>query len=177
MASTILGSGRFLRLVEANRWEYVERVTPGGVAAVAAVTDDDRLLLVEQHRPPVGGTVIELPAGLCGDDAGAAGERLEQAACRELLEETGYDALGGVDGLERLLTVPSSSGLTNEVVTIFGARGVRKVAQGGGVDGENIVVHALPAGDVTPWVLARSRTGTLIDPKVFVGIAFALRRL
>ena len=177
MTTRTLGAGRFLRLVAADHWEYIERIKGSGVVAVAAVTEDGRLLLVEQHRVPVGGPVIELPAGLCGDDAGASEEPLAEAACRELLEETGYEAPGGPESLEQLFTVPSSAGLTSEVVTIFGARGVRKVAEGGGVDGENIVVHAPPIGEVAGWLLARSRAGILIDPKVFIGIDFALRRL
>ena len=176
MRTRILGAGRFLRLVAADRWEYIERINASGVVAVAAVTEDGRLLLVEQHRPPVGGPVIELPAGLCGDDPGASGEPLSLAACRELLEETGYEVPGGPESLEFLFTVPSSAGLTSEVVTIFGARGVRKVADGGGVDGENIVVHELPAQHVMHWLLTRSRAGVLVDPKAFIAIDFALRR-
>ena len=176
MTTRTLGTGRFLRLVALDRWEYIERVNASGVAAVAAVTDDGRLLLVEQHRPPVGGPVIELPAGLCGDDPGASAEPLAAAACRELLEETGYEVPGGQDSLELLFTMPSSAGLTNEVVTLFGAHGARKVGEGGGVDSENIVVHALPVGEVAGWLLARSRAGVLVDPKVFVGLDFARRR-
>ncbi len=176
MNTRILGAGRFLRLVAADHWEYVERIKGSGVVAVAAVTENGRLLLVEQHRLPVGGPVIELPAGLCGDDAGASEEPLAEAACRELLEETGYEVPGGPESLEQLFTVPSSAGLTSEVVTIVGVRGVRKVAEGGGVDGEDIVVHALPVGEVAGWLLARSRAGILVDPKVFIGLDFALRR-
>ena len=177
MSTRTLGAGRFLRLVAAEHWEYIERINASGVVAVAAVTEDERLLIVEQHRPPVGGPVLELPAGLCGDDPGASGEPLELAACRELLEETGHQVPGGPEGLQLLFTVPSSAGLTSEVVTIFGARGVRKVAGGGGVDGENIVVHALPVGEVAGWLFARSRAGVLVDPKVFIGLDFALGRL
>ena len=176
MTIRTLGAGRFLRLVAADRWEYIERINASGVAAVAAVTEDGRLVIVEQHRLPVGGPVIELPAGLCGDDAGASEEPLARAACRELLEETGYEVPGGPESLEHLFTVPSSAGLTSELVTIFGARGVRKVAEGGGVDGENIVVHAPPVGEVAGWLLTRSRAGVLVDPKVFIGLDFALRR-
>ena len=50
------------------------------------------MLLVEQHRPPVNQTVLELPAGLVGDLSNQPLENLEQAAKRELLEETGYHA-------------------------------------------------------------------------------------
>lgn len=175
MSNRTLGAGRFLRLVAADRWEYIERINASGVAAVAAVTEDDRLVIVEQHRVPVGRAVLELPAGLCGDDAATSDEPLAEAACRELLEEAGYEVPGGPDSLEHLFTVPSSAGLTSEVVTIFGARGVRQVAPGGGVDGENIVVHAPPVAEVAEWLLARSRAGVLVDPKVFIGLDFARR--
>ena len=134
-----------------------------------------RLVMVEQQRIPVGGAVLELPAGLCGDDAGASDEPLAKAACRELLEETGYEVPGGPGSLEPLFTVPSSAGLTSEVVTVFGARGVRKVAPGGGVDGENIIVHVTPVAEVAGWLLARSRAGVLVDSKIFIGLDFALR--
>lgn len=176
MNKKTLGTGRFLHLVEVDRWEYVDRVIASGVVAVAAVTDDARLILVEQFRPPVGRPVIELPAGLCGDDPGAAGELLADAGCRELLEETGYEIPGGPNSLELLFTVPSSAGLTSEVVTIFGARGARKVGAGGGVDGENIVVHAPPLDEAADWLHARARAGVFLDPKVFIGLQFALRR-
>jgi len=176
MNKKTLGTGRFLHLVEVDRWEYVDRVIATGVVAVAAVTDDARLILVEQFRPPVGRPVIELPAGLCGDDPGAAGEPLAEAACRELLEETGYEVPGGSTRLELLLTVPSSAGLTSEVVTIFGARGARQVAVGGGVADENIVVHTPLLAEAADWLLARARAGVLLDPKVFVGLHFALGR-
>ena len=50
-----------------------------------ALTPDGNLLLVDQYRPPVEGRVIELPAGLVGDD----GPEGILEAQRELLEETG----------------------------------------------------------------------------------------
>ena len=50
------------------------------------------MLLVEQHRQQVNQTVLELPAGLVGDLSDRPLEDLEQAAKRELLEETGYQA-------------------------------------------------------------------------------------
>jgi len=44
-------------------------------------------VVIEQYRPPIDKFVIELPAGLVDD-----GETPEEAAIRELEEETGYKA-------------------------------------------------------------------------------------
>ena len=82
--------GRFLSLVSQNGWEFATRVGSTGVVAIIACTDDDEVLLVEQFRPPVGRNVVEIPAGLAGDITGSESEAFEEAARRELLEETGY---------------------------------------------------------------------------------------
>ena len=47
---------------------------------LVAVTIDGKLLLTEQYRIPVGRSVIELPAGLVGDEAGQEQEALATAA-------------------------------------------------------------------------------------------------
>ena len=82
--------GRFLRMVARGHWEFVERANSTGVVAVLAVTPDDKILLVEQFRPPVEASVIEIPAGLAGDIAGEEDEDFSRAAVRELAEESGY---------------------------------------------------------------------------------------
>src|ERR1017187_9697315 len=85
----ILAEGRHLRFVERNGWEFVERKNVTGIAILVALTDWGGVLLVEQHREPVGARVLELPAGLAGDEGE---ESAESAANRELVEETGYRA-------------------------------------------------------------------------------------
>ncbi|PBP17845.1 hypothetical protein BUE80_DR011388 [Diplocarpon rosae] len=74
-------------------WEHAERRTrPKGldIDAVGMVTILEKetgpeLLLQKQYRPPIDKVCIEVPAGLVD-----AGETAEQAAVRELREETGY---------------------------------------------------------------------------------------
>ncbi len=158
--------GRFLRMVRRGKWEYVERHGASGVIAIVALTDDQRLLLVEQFRPPLQASVIELPAGLAGDIAGAESEPLEVAAARELVEETGYEARE----IRWLTSGPTSAGLTNEVVTIFAMTGLTKVSAGGGDASESIVVHEIPIGELPDWLEARRQAGCAIDPKIYAGL-------
>jgi ADP-ribose pyrophosphatase len=56
-------------------------------AAVVAITEDQRVLLVRQYRPAVERYTLELPSGMVD-----AGETPAEAAARELLEETGHAA-------------------------------------------------------------------------------------
>jgi len=166
-----LAAGRHLRFVCRDGWEFVERPGVHGIVVVVAVTPQARLLLVEQWREPVGADVLELPAGLAGDGADAAGEPLEEAARRELVEETGWDAAE----VDRLTAGPPSAGVTSEIVTFFRARGLTRTGAGGGVEGEAITVHEVPLAEVDAWISAREATGVLVDPKVWAGAWFARR--
>jgi len=168
----LLGEGRFLRLVRRGRWELVERVGASGAAALVAVTDDRRLVLISQPRPAIGGDVIELPAGLVGDDPGCEGEGAAVAAARELTEETGYEA----STVERLIGGPTSPGLTSEQITLYWASGLRRVGPGGGLETESITVHEIPLAEVEAWLLERAAAGDAIDLKVYAGLYFALTR-
>jgi ADP-ribose pyrophosphatase len=165
----VLAEGRFLRLVRRRGWEFAERPGIDGIVILVAVTPNDELLLVEQHREAVGGTVIELPAGLAGDEPGHEHESLESAATRELLEETGWRA----SAWERLSAGPPTSGLSNEVVTLMRARGLERHSEGGGGANERITVHAIPLGEVPAWLRSREAEGTLVDPKVWAGLWWA----
>jgi 8-oxo-dGTP pyrophosphatase MutT (NUDIX family) len=86
----ILAEGKFLRLVVENGWEWVERRNTQGAVVIAAITEHNEIVLIEQYRIPLAARVIELPAGLAGDEPGSRHEALIEAARRELLEETGY---------------------------------------------------------------------------------------
>lgn len=163
--------GRFLGMRELDRWEYAYRTNASGVVGIVAVTDAKELILVEQYRIPVESRVIELPAGLSGDD-GDFHEALETAAQRELLEETGYRA----GTLENLLTCPSSSGMSDEVITIFYASGLERIGPGGGSENEKIMVHHVPLDGATTWLEARMDEGMLVDPKVYAALFWAGQR-
>ena len=84
-----LYAGRFVNLVREGHWEFCERVNNTPAAMIFARTEEDRVLLVEEFRPAIGKQSICFPAGLIGDEGE---ESAVEAARRELLEETGYDA-------------------------------------------------------------------------------------
>jgi ADP-ribose pyrophosphatase len=116
----------------------------------------------------VGRRVIELPAGLVGDEPsdGAAPEAAEEAVRRELEEETGYRATT----VTRLGGGPSSPGSSAESIGLYRASGLEQVGGGGGIAGESITVHRVPRGDVVRWCREREREGVLIDVRIFAAL-------
>ncbi|MCE9624076.1 MAG: NUDIX hydrolase [Deltaproteobacteria bacterium] len=166
----VLSRGNYLQLVAKDRWEWVERVNCTGVVMIVAKTPENKVVLVEQFRIPVGLSVVEFPAGLVNDREGDD-EDLETAARRELLEETGFEA----GALERVGEGPPSAGMSPELITIFLAKDLRKVSAGGGDETESITVHEVPSGEIDAWLEAKQSAGSLIDPKVFAGLYFLNR--
>ena len=160
-----LYAGKFLNLVCDGRWEYCERVNQTGAVMIFACTPERKVLLVEEYRPPIGMQSICFPAGLSGDEGP---ESDAVAARRELLEETGYEA----EHMQYLFTGPSSPGLTSESLSFYLAGGLRKVAAGGGVDNENIIVHEAPLAEIDAWLAAQIEAGKSIDPRIYTGLYF-----
>lgn len=163
-----LHTSKFLALVKEGHWEYVDRTNATGAAIIVAVTEERKLLLVEQYRIPVHARTIELPAGIIGDEPGSSDEAHAEAARRELVEETGFEA----SHMVALTHGPSSGGLTSETVTLFQAANLRRVGAGGGVAHENITVHEVPLSTVHEWLEAQAKSGALVDPKVYAGLYF-----
>lgn len=166
-----LHEGAYLRLQRIDTWEFVERVNARGAVVIVALTPDDELLLVEQPRPALKGPVLELPAGLVGDIAGAEDEELAVAAARELEEETGYRP----DRLEYMTSGPPSSGLSGETLWFYRAHDLTRVGDGGGDDSEDITVHAIALDAVDAWLAERERSGQAVDPKIYTGLYFIRR--
>ncbi|HBA85079.1 MAG TPA: DNA mismatch repair protein MutT [Verrucomicrobia bacterium] len=169
----ILSDGKYIRHMIRNGWEYVQRKNIAGIVAILAVTDEGKLLLVEQYREPVASRVLELPAGLAGDAHGRRREAFEEAARRELLEETGYAARK----MKFLMEGPPSCGLSAEIVTFFQAGGLKKVGPGGGDEEEDILVHEVALAQAEKWLKKMEKKGLMVDPKVYSGLYFAMKNL
>jgi ADP-ribose pyrophosphatase len=156
--------GRFIAAKRRGRWEYVSR-TRGVSACVILAIHEGQAILVEQYRVPLGAMCLELPAGLIGDEE--EGEEVETAASRELEEEAGYRAERMVD----LGRFHASPGMSSEGFTLLRAEGLTRVGQGGGVAGEDIIVHHVPVDDVPAFVANKRAEGCAMDVKLLLLLA------
>ncbi|MEI4508796.1 NUDIX hydrolase [Sphingopyxis sp. CCNWLW253] len=166
--------GRFISVKQQGNWEYVSRARGIHAAVILAIDEGDdgrHVILVEQYRVPLKINCLELPAGLVGDDT--AGEASEIAAQRELEEETGYRAANW----RTVGEFYSSPGMVSESFTLLIATGLTRVGEGGGVDGEDILVHRVPLDSVADFVAAKRAEGCGIDVRVAMLLAGGLLRL
>ena len=164
----ILCKGKYLDLIRDDNWEYVKRNNCNGIVVIVAMTDNQKIILVEQFRRPVQAQVIEWPAGLVNDKYSHDNETMENAARREFLEETGYVA----KHFSSLISGPVSSGLSQEIISFYQAIDIEKRGQGGGDHSEDIIVHEVPLKEVDIWLHDMEKQGKLIDPKVYTGLYF-----
>jgi len=135
--------------------EYI--VHPGAVMVLAFV-DPKTILLERQFRYPHGRHFIELPAGKL-----EPGEPPLETGKRELVEECGYEA----DEWWPIAALTPSIGYSNEVIHLFGARGLRHV--GAKLDVcEHLETFALPVSEALEWV----RDGIITDTKTAFGLAW-----
>jgi 8-oxo-dGDP phosphatase len=143
--------------------DYVDHT---GAAAVVAVDDEDRVLLIQQYRHPIRRRDWEIPAGLLD----IAGESPRETARRELAEEVDL-AAGRLDPLVSLFTSPGGS---DEIVHVFLARDLVELTPHEREDEEaDIRVEWVPIAEAVDAVLSgRVRNGILI-----AGVLAAAERL
>ncbi len=169
MSTTPLAEGKYLGLYVRDTWEFAARPNSTGVVGILPITSDGTLILIEQFRVPVGKKVIEIPAGLVGDEEAFIHESLSECAARELLEETGYRAAT----LTPLISTPTSAGMTPEITHLFAATDLTREHQGGGTAHENITVHHVPLKDLPSWLCLQEKHGFLIDFKIHAALYLA----
>ena len=141
---------------------------PGASAVVPLLDDpagpDPRVLLIRQFRHAADGVIWEVPAGRLDP-----GETPEACARRELVEETGMRA----GRLERLTTIYTTPGFTDERIHLFLAGGLE--------EGD----HRREADEFmelrpTPWSEAMRliERGEIVDGKTLVSLLYvqAFRR-
>ena len=158
----VLHEGEYLGLYRRGHWEFALRPHSAACATILPITDAGEIVLIEQFRVPMQARVIEVPAGLVGDEAEFEGESIADCAGRELLEETGYKA----ESIIELMVTPTSAGMTPEITHMFAATGLSKVHEGGGVDDEDISVHVVTLAELDSFLAAKQAEGFLIDFKI-----------
>jgi ADP-ribose pyrophosphatase len=155
--------GSLLR-VDVERWADPDRtrevVRHPGAAAVLAVTPDRRVVLVRQFREAVRESILEIPAGIYDQE----GETPEEAARREVREETGYR----VTSLRPLGSIYTTPGFTDERIDLFFAH-----AELAGEPEEGMEVVEIPLEKAVDLV----RDGRISDAKTAIGILLAGARL
>ncbi len=176
----VLFDTKFLQLKKTqspsgSSWFYAHRPNVSGVVAIVPVLHTDKgtkIIFIETTRPPiyaenVAETCIELPAGLVGDEADC--ETIEDAAKKELLEETGYRA----DKIEIIAkNVISSGGCVSEALTIARADiaediQIQKPLDDGGII---IGIYKIPVKDVYEWLKIQEGQGKAISSFLYTGL-------
>ena len=149
--------------VEVESWDGydIDVVRHPGAAAVLPVTPDGDALLVEQFRPTVRRSLLEIPAGILD----APGEDAVSCAARELFEETGYRHTS----IEFLGGIYTSAGFFDEFIHLFVA--ATEPEQEGTPEG-GIALQRRPLGEM----VAAARSGRVRDAKTAVALLLAEAR-
>lgn len=137
-----------------------EIVEHPGAVAVVAVTSENQVLMVKQYRKACEEELWEIPAGKLDP-----GESPEDAAVRELEEETGYRA----GSLEKLTSVYTSPGFANEMIHIYLAEKLTATEQNPDEDEFLDLYHCT-------WEQIREllKSGELKDAKSISGLLMAM---
>ena len=134
----------------------LEIVRHPGAAAVVPLRENGTVVLIKQFRHAAGGFIYEIPAGKL-----YRGEDPMHCASRELEEEIGYVA----GRLERLTSILTAPGFTDEVIHIYKATGMRAGRQQLDRD-EVLEVLEIPLEETIKMIEA----GTIRDAKTIVGL-------
>lgn len=141
-------------------WDFIHH---DGAAAVVAVNEDGKLMMVRQYRNALDRFTLELPAGKLDEP----GEPTLSCATRELEEETGYKS----NNFEYLMTLNTTVAFCNEKIDVYLARDLEKTHQNLDPDEEiNVEIWALE--DLLDLIY----TGKMTDAKTVAGImAYAVK--
>ncbi|MEC2916513.1 NUDIX hydrolase, partial [Bacillus cereus] len=107
-----------------------EIVNHPGAVAIIAITDEGKIVIVEQYRKALEKAIIEIPAGKL-----EPGEKPEVTAVRELEEETGYVC----EKMELITSFYTSPGFADEILYVYKATGLTKQENKAEVDEEEFV--------------------------------------
>lgn len=149
--------------VKGDQTSYREIVEHNGGVGIAAVTEDGKMLMVEQYRKAAEQVVLEIPAG-----TREPGEDPMITGIRELREETGYTA----EKFSWLTSFYSSIGYSTEVIHLYLATGLSP-GETDFDENEAIDIKEYPVSELKEMVLA----GEIMDGKTVAAILLAAAKL
>ncbi|MCC9641504.1 NUDIX hydrolase [Rhodopirellula sp. JC740] len=138
---------------KSHRREFIQH--PGAVVLLPLI-DQDTVVMIENERPAVGETLLELPAGTRDP-----GEEVLETAARELTEETGFRS----GCLSIACEFYSAPGLGDELMHLVVARDLTEGEQQLETT-ERIEVKRMHRREVTELV----QTGKIRDAKTLIGL-------
>ena len=139
----------------------LELIRHPGAAAIVPVLDDGTVLLLSQYRHAVGQRIWEIPAGTLD-----LNETPEACARRELVEETGFEALRW----KKLGEIRPLPGYSDERIHLFLADKLNPAKQA--LDDDEILeVRPRPFTEALEMIY----TGRIQDAKSICGLLFAAR--
>ena len=107
-----------------------ELIKHPGAVAVIAITDENKMVMVEQYRKALEQSIVEIPAGKL-----EPGEEPSVTVARELEEETGY-----VSGkMEHIISFYTSPGFADEIVHLYLATELQKKENSAACDEDEFV--------------------------------------
>ena len=111
---------------------------------VIGLTNKGEVIMIEQYRQGTEETIVELPGGIIDE-----GESPEQAAKRELKEETGFTS----SEWRQIGRSNPNPAIQNNTMYYFLALGCERTAQPSLDPNESVVTKLMPARDVRPLIL------------------------
>ena len=120
---------------------------------VLAITEDRRIVLIEQYRHGTAEVMLEIPGGMVDE-----GESAVQACARELLEETGFAG----EPVRVLGTMAPNPAFLDNRLTVGRVLGARRVEEPKGEGNEEILVRLVPVDDLGDLVRRGEITHALV---------------
>lgn len=162
MSRTIVHTGRIIQVAvdelprEGGGTLRRDVVLHPGAVVILPLLDDEHVVLLRNYRHAVGQTLWEVPAGTLEPP-----EPPEEAAVRELIEETGYRA----KTWRKLSEFYPSPGILSERMHLFVAEDLTEGTMRPEPD-EQLEVHVVPFAQALAWAV----DGTIRDGKTLVAL-------
>ena len=153
-------------LPDGRRYEYT-RVEPAGIGVgVIGFNPEGQILMEREYRHGVGQVVWQLPGGLA-----AAGEDLQAAGLRELLEETGHaPQVVNAQSVRYLGMVWDNPGFGTAQSQLYAAWGLAEVTTTRRDPAEFVTIHWKSQS----WLREAIRSGEIHDRVVVSAVALLL---